>query len=351
MQNEGKLRVTIGNERHPLKIAVSGIPRGYRFPRADGNWLGESHREQILGVSPEIQLVEIPAHQVTEVEGIEVLLAEGGNRVHYPGELDRKDYEAFFTPSLRWVQICSTGFSDNITRDVVDGHVTLTNAPDLHTVPIAESVLAAMLDHAKNLAQRRIDQRAHAWGRLDNDELNGRTVLIIGLGNIGKTVARFCKAFGMTVVGTKRRIEPVENVESVFAADNLIEYLPIADYVVIAAPHTPETERMLDQSAFAAMKSSTYLVNVGRGQIIDEPALITALEEHRISGAYLDAFNQEPLDADHVLWNMDNVLIVPHDSHSSPYIGDRMVDIFCINLRRYVVGQRLRSICDPMTGY
>jgi phosphoglycerate dehydrogenase-like enzyme len=343
--------MTAGDPRQPLDVAVSGIPRGYRFPRADGNWLRENHRKQILDISPRIRLVEIPAHRVEEVEGIEVLLAEGGNRVHYPGELDRKDYEAFFTPSLKWVQICSTGFSDNITADIIDGRVTLTNAPDLHTVPIAESVLAAMLDHAKNLAQRRIDQRAHAWRRLDNDELHGRTVLIIGLGNIGKAVARFCNAFGMTVVGTKRRIEPVENVESVFAADELIDHLPAADYVVIAVPHTPETERMLDERAFAAMKPSAYLVNVGRGQIIDEPALIAALEEHRIAGAYLDAFNQEPLDDDHVLWNTDNILIVPHDSHSSPYSGDRMVDIFCINLRRYLAGQRLRSICDPMTGY
>lgn len=343
--------MTAGDTQRPLKIAVSGIPRGYQFPREDGNWLRDSHRKQIHDISPRIQLVEIPAHLVKDVDGIEILLAEGGNRVHYPGELDRKDYEAFFTPSLAWVQICSAGFSDNITPSIVDGRATLTNASGLHTVPIAESVLAAMLDHAKNLRQRRIDQQAHTWRRLDNDELNGKTVLIIGLGNIGKTVARFCKAFGMTVVGTKRRVEPVENVESVFAANELVDYLPGADYIVIAAPHTPETESMLDESAFAAMKASAYLVNVGRGQIIDEPALIAALEEHRIAGAYLDAFDQEPLDDDHVMWNMDNVLIVPHDSHSSPYIGDRMVDIFCSNLRRYVAGQRLRSICDPVKGY
>jgi len=343
--------MTGGDTRHPLKIAVSGIPRGYRFPRAGGNWLQESHRKQILDISARIQLVEIPAHQVKEVEGIEVLLAEGGNRIHYPGELDRKDYQAFFTASLEWVQICSTGFGDNITQAIIDGAVILTNAPDLHTVPIAESVLAAMLDHAKNLAQRRIDQRAHTWRRLDNDELNGRTVLIIGLGNIGRTVARLCKAFGMTVVGTKRRVEPVENVDTVFAANALTAHLPAADYIVIAAPHTPQTESMLDESAFAAMKPSAYLVNVGRARVIDEPALIAALEERRIAGAYLDAFDPEPLDDGHVLWNMDNVLIVPHDSHSSPYIGDRMVDIFCSNLRRYVAGQRLRSICDPAKGY
>jgi phosphoglycerate dehydrogenase-like enzyme len=334
-----------------LRVAVSGIPRGHQFPGADGNWLSEDHRRQILSASPRIELLEIPADRVRDVDGIEVLLAEGGNRVHYPGELDREDYEAFFTPDLRWVQICSTGFSDNVTPEIVDGSVTLTNAQGLHTIPIAESVLAAMLNHAKNLEQRRIDQRAHAWRRLDNDELLGRTVLVIGLGNIGRTVARYCKAFGMTVIGTKRRPEPVENVDTVFDNGALIEHLPAADYVVIAAPYTPETEGMLGADAIAAMKSSAYLINVGRGQVLTESALIDALDGRRISGAYLDAFEQEPLDEAHVFWDMDNVLIVPHDSHSSPYIGDRMVGIFCGNLRRYVAGEALQNICDPGRGY
>ena len=154
--------MTTNKTQTPLHIAVSGIPRGYQFPRADGTWLGEKHRSQILDISPRIRLQEIPAQQVKDTFGIEVLLAEGGNRSHYPGELDRADYEAFFTPSLKWVQICSTGFSDNVTAQIIDGRVILTNAQGLHTVPIAESVLAAMLAHAKNLAQRRIDQRAHA---------------------------------------------------------------------------------------------------------------------------------------------------------------------------------------------
>jgi phosphoglycerate dehydrogenase-like enzyme len=343
--------MTAGGTQGPLKVAVSGIPRGYQFPNADGTWLRESHRHQICEISSRIQLVEIPARGVKETEGIEVLLAEGGNRTHYPGELDRKDYEAFFTPSLKWVQICSTGFSDNITADIVDGRVTLTNASDLHTVPIAESVLAAMLDHAKNLAQRRNDQRRRAWRRLNNSELNGKTVLIIGLGNIGKSVARFCKTFEMTVIGSKRRIAPAENVDEVFASDALIDHVPAADYIVIATPHTPETESMLNENAFAAMKPTAYLINVGRGQVIEEGALIAALAERRIAGAYLDAFHREPLDEDHVLWNMDNVLIVPHDSHSSPYIGDRLVNIFCANLRRYVSGERLHNVCDAEKGY
>jgi phosphoglycerate dehydrogenase-like enzyme len=335
----------------PLRIAVSGIPRGLQSPRADGNWLTEAHRRQILAISPRIELLEIPADQVRDVDGIEVLLAEGGNRIHYPGELDREDYERFFTPSLRWVQICSAGFSDNITEEIVDGRVTLTNASGLHTIPIAESVLAAMLSHAKNLEQRRIDQRDRAWRRLDNDELLGRTALIVGLGSIGQAVARYCKAFGMTIIGTKRRQEPVENVDTVFDSGALIEHLPAADYVVIAAPHTPATEGLLGEEAIAAMKSSAYLINVGRGQVVAEGALIAALEGRRIAGAYLDAFEQEPLAGTHPFWGLDNVLVVPHDSHSSPYIGDRLVDIFCGNLRRYVAGEPLGNICDPGRGY
>ena len=334
-----------------IRVAISGIPRGYQFPRADGNWLKREHKEQILAISSAVELIEIPAHEVTAVDGVEILLAEGGNRSHYPGELDREDYRKFFTPSLRWVQLCSTGFNDNITPQVLDGTVTLTNAAGLHTIPIAESVLAAMLNHCKRLAQRRVDQKAHRWGRLDNDELSGRTVLIIGLGEIGKRVARLCKAFDMTVIGTRRTAEPVAGVDEVFPVDALIERLAEADYVVAAVPHTPETEGMLGAEAFRAMKPSTYFINVGRGQVVDEPVMIEALREGRLAGAYLDALAEEPLAEDHVLWDMENVFIVPHDSHSSPFIGDRMVDIFCDNLRRYVARTPLENVCDPERGY
>ena len=334
-----------------IRVAVSGIPRGCQFTRPDGNWLQEKHKEQILAISPDIELIEIPAHKVTDVEDTEVLLAEGGNRVHYPGELDWEDYVRFFTLSLRWVQLCSTGFSDNITPQILDGSVTLTNAPGLHTVPIAESVMAAMLDHAKRLKQRRIDQQNRAWNRLNNDELFGRTVLIVGLGRIGRRVAQLCQAFDMNVIGTKRRVEPVENVDTVFPVHQLTEYLPQADTIVIAVPLTPETKNLLGEEAFKAMKPSAYLINVGRGAVVEESVMIRALQEGWIAGAYLDVFVEEPLPEHHVLWDMENVLIVPHDSHSSPHIGDRMVDIFCDNLRRYVAGEPLLNVCDPRRGY
>jgi len=280
-----------------------------------------------------------------------VVLAEGGNRVHYPGELDWEDYQKFFTPSLRWVQLCSTGFSDNITPQVLDGTVTLTNAPGLHTIPVAESVIAAMLNHAKHLKQRGIDQRNHVWNQLKSDELFRRTVLIIGLGRIGRRVARLCKAFDMRVIGTKRRVGLVENVDTVFSVSELTKHLPQAEYIVIAVPHTPVTENMLGDKEFKAMKKSAYLINIGRGKVVEEPVMIRALREEGIAGAYLDVFVEEPLPEDHVLWDLENVVIVPHDSHSSPYIGDRMVDVFCDNLKRYVAGEPLRNICDPEKGY
>ena len=334
-----------------IRVAVSGIPRGFQYPRDDLNWLQEKHIEQIKTISPEIELVEIPADKVPTEPDFEVVFAEGGNRTHYHGELDWEDYQKFFTKSLKWVQLCSTGFSDNITPAVLDGSVTLTNAPGIHTMPIAESVVTAMLDHAKRLKQRRIDQRDRNWTQLKCDELYHRTVLIIGLGNIGQRTAKLCKAFDMRVIGTKRRVEPVNNVDLVFPVDELKDHLGEADYVVVAAPLTPETRYMLKEPEFRAMKSTCYFINIGRGAVANENALIKALDENWISGAYLDALEVEPLPVDHPFWSMENVLLVPHDSHSSPYIGDRIVDIFCMNLERYVQGKPLSNICDPRKGY
>ena len=338
-----------------MRVAVSGVPRGYQAPRQDGSWLQEEHRRRIEALSPDVELVEMPQREVHgiagKVEGVEVLLAEGGNRVHYGEELDWDDYLKFFTPSLRWVQLCSTGFSDNITPEILRGDVLLTNAPGIHTIPIAESVLAAMLDHAKMLKQRWVDQKNHRWNQLMCSELYGGTVLLLGLGNIGRRVAKLCKSFGMRVIGTKRRVEAVENVDLVFPADELVRRLPQADFIVVAAPLTPLTEAMMDEEAFGAMKETSYLINVGRGRIVDEATMIAALKEGRIGGAYLDCHVEEPLPADHPLWDMENVFVVPHDSHSSPHIGDRIVDIFCDNLGRYLRGEPLVNICDPKKGY
>jgi phosphoglycerate dehydrogenase-like enzyme len=337
-----------------IRVAISGIPRGYQFPRSDGNWLMDKHKEQILAISPKLELIELPetiVNNMTRIEGVEVVLAEGGNTTHYPGELDRADYEKFFTKSLRWVHLCSTGFSDNITPEILDGRVTLTNSTSIHTVPIAESVLAGMLEHAKMFRQRRTDQQERLWRQVYCRDLEDATVLLIGLGNLGKRIAKLCKAFNMKVIGTKRSPEQVENVDMVFPVGELKNYLSEADYVVVVAPLTPETEGLLGEAEFKVMKNTCYFINVGRGRIVDEGAMIDSLKNRRIGGAYLDCFTTEPLPVESPLWVLDNVFLVPHDSHSSPKIGDRIVDQFCENLHRYVEQKPLLNICDPRRGY
>ena len=338
-----------------MKVVVSGVPRGYQEPHPDGNWLQEKHRNQIEAISLEIELLEMSQKEVNsasaKVNDIEVILAEGGNRTHYGEELDWEDYLKFFTSSLKWVQLCSTGFSDNITPEIMRGEVILTNAPGIHTIPIAESVMAAMLDFAKRLKHRRIDQTYHLWKQRMCRELYKATVLIFGLGNIGKRVAQLCKVFDMRVIGTKRQVEPVDNVDLVFSPNKIRCYIPQADFIVIAAPLTPLIEKVIGINEFSLMNTNSYLINVGRGGIIDEVAMIETLKEGRIGGAYLDCHVEEPLPKDHPLWDIDNVLVVPHDSHSSPFIGDRIVDIFCNNLEKYVRGDQLLHVCDPSRGY
>jgi phosphoglycerate dehydrogenase-like enzyme len=338
-----------------VRVAVSGIPRGYQFPRPDGNWLKPEHINRIKAVHPSIELVELPADEVHDhpeaAAGFDCVLAEGGNRVHYAGELDWEDYQRFFTLQLKWVQLCSTGFSDNITPEVLDRSVTLTNSPGIHTVPISESILAAILDYAKLLKQRRVDQGTRTWRQLKCSDLEGSTVLFVGLGNIGGRAARLCKAFGMRVIGTKRSQGDVPGVDHVFPPEQIKRHIREADYVVITAPLTPETEGLISREVIASMKPTSYLINVGRGLITDEDALAEALREKRIGGAYLDCFGVEPLPPDHPFWGLENVLFVPHDSHSSPGIGDRLVDQFCVNLRRFIAGDPLLNICDPHRGY
>jgi phosphoglycerate dehydrogenase-like enzyme len=140
-------------------------------------------------------------------------------------------------------------------------------------------------------------------------------------------------------------------VDHVFPREELRDYIPETDFIVIAAPLTPLTEGMIGTTELQSMNKKTYLINVGRGRIIDEAAMIKALRKKQISGAYLDCHVTEPLPPDHPLWDMENVFIVPHDSHSSPYIGDRVIEIFCRNLRRYIEHKPLLNVCDPKRGY
>ncbi|NJN16007.1 MAG: D-2-hydroxyacid dehydrogenase [Oscillochloris sp.] len=256
-------------------------------------------------------------------------------------------------PNLRWLHIPRAGVDGSLIPDVVQRDIIVTNSAGVHAIPISEFVLMFMLGHAKRSAELRNFQAAHTWRprEMQLQELAGKTLLIIGLGQIGQAIAERAAAFGMHVIGTRRRPRPTPGVSEVLGDDGWRERLVGADYVVIAAPLTAETRGMIGTAELAAMNPNGYLINIARGEIVDEPALIAALQNATIAGAALDVFAQEPLPAESPLWDLPNLTLTPHISWSSPEIWPRTLGLFLENLRRYCAGEPLRNVVDKHAGY
>jgi phosphoglycerate dehydrogenase-like enzyme len=190
------------------------------------------------------------------------------------------------------------------------------------------------------------------WGEFRLDELTDRTLGIVGLGGIGSEVAARAKAFGMRVIATRQRPEmPAENADEVRAADELAWLLRESDFVALCAALTPATRHLIGAEQLRQMRSTAYLINIGRGSLIDESALVTAVQEGVIAGAGLDVFEEEPLPAESPLWDMPNVTITPHEAGSSPRSHERFMALFCENLRRYVAREPLLNVVDKTAGY
>ena len=257
-------------------------------------------------------------------------------------------------PNVRWIQATSAGIGQFVKRmgyDVRMPNTIFTTASGVHAAPLAEFCLMSILNHYRGLAHLQACQRAHHWERFATTDLQGKTVAIIGLGNIGGEVARLCRAFGMNVVAARNRTAPVAHVDRIFTPQELHAMLPLADVVVMIAPHTPETDTMLDAAAFAAMRDGAFFINIGRGATVDEPALIAALQSGKLGGAALDVFAEEPLPTESPLWEMDNVLVSPHSASTSDRENERITGLFCDNLRRYLDGRPLRNVLDTERLY
>ncbi|MBD2410430.1 hydroxyacid dehydrogenase [Nostoc calcicola FACHB-389] len=255
-------------------------------------------------------------------------------------------------PRLRWQQSPSAGVNHILTPNFLQRDITLTNGAGVHAIPISEFVLAFMLYHAKNLRKLQTLQDEHTWVRgVFLEELADATLLIIGTGNIGQAIASRAKAFGVQVWGSRRHPEPLPNFDKVVGADEWRSLLPAADYVVIATPLTPETKGLIDEVALRSMRPSAYLINIARGAIVDETALLTALREGWIAGAGLDTVAIEPLPPESPLWSLPNAFITPHCSALSPRLRERIAALFIDNLKRYQAGQPLRNVVDKQAGY
>jgi len=321
--------------------------------------LEEKHWERVRQLSPRLSLslIEGEARFLEDLPEAEVV-------VIWP-----RPFDLSLAPRLKWIQLISAGLDRLVGHPIMESDVIITTASGIHATPIAEYVLASMLVLSRRFRdlwrlQERKQWPEDRWEILRGEELRGKTVGILGYGSIGREVGRLCKAFGMRVLAADsaeiedRGYRPPGTgdpkgmlLESLFPPSQLRAMLKECDFFVVAVPLTPETEGMVGREELKAMKGSAYLVNISRGRVVDEEALIEALKEGWIGGAGLDVFAQEPLPQESELWGLDNVILSPHVSANTPHYQERFTELFCENLRRYLAGEELLNVVDKKRGY
>ncbi|MBI2912308.1 MAG: D-2-hydroxyacid dehydrogenase [Chloroflexi bacterium] len=258
-------------------------------------------------------------------------------------------------PRLGWVQLTSAGVDRLLDSPLLRSGVTVTTASGIHAVAIGEYVIGAMLAFTKGLPRAFRAQAERAWRPYWADELYGKTVGIVGLGAIGGYVAKLAAALGMRVLAirrsARRRRSRAGDIDDLLPPSQLPYLLGESDFVVVAVPLTPDTRGMIGAEELRAMKPRAVIINIARGAIIQEEALLRALKEGWIAGAALDVFQREPLPPESEFWGMENVIVTAHVSGGTPRYMQLAVDLFCDNLRRYLAGEPLRNVVDIRRGY
>jgi phosphoglycerate dehydrogenase-like enzyme len=310
--------------------------------------LNQQTLEKIRQIAPEAEIIIIKNKQDWEQRADELT---SKTEVVF-GRLPFARYRELL--NLRWAQqdFAGTDWLLNFP-DLIEKEFTLTNASGVHAIPIAEHILAMMLALARDFPYSLKKQGNHQWGRRGQViELEGTTLGVVGLGKIGEKTAEKAKGLNMRVLATRRNPERSSPyVDRMYGTEGLMELLSQSDWVVIAAPMTPETKGMIGEKELKSMKRSAYIINIARGSIIQENILIKALKEGWIAGAGLDVFEKEPLPGDSPLWDMENVIITGHFAGSTPFYFDRVLEIFLENLKRYRSGEPLFNIVDKQRGY
>ena len=250
---------------------------------------------------------------------------------------------ALSAPALAWVQSASTGVEHPVFGALLERGVRVTNAPGLHAPPIAEYVFAHLLALSKRVREHAALQASRDYTPLESDELRDKTLGILGFGGIGRATARIARAFGMRVVAVRRTPGPDLDADEMLPPGRLDEMLRAIHVVLVAVPLTPETRRLLDGERLSRMRPDAVLVNVARGAIVDETALIEALRRGRLRAAILDAHEDEPLPRDSPLWELEQCVVTAHDSARSPRTLERGVSFFLENLSRFVANAPLQG--------
>ena len=317
--------------------------------------------ERIRAAAPGATIVTVSMEGLADgpLDEVEVMLR---------GWLSSEAFDRILTraPRLSWVHSATSGVERALTPAALERGIVVTNARGVFSRPIAEYVMMMILAVSRRLPQLLELQRERTWQPLEGPELRDVTVGIVGLGSIGRSVGALATAFGCRVVAVRRRGDaeagpiraddegrPLGEVmlDRVGGPETLPELLAESDFIVLAAPLTPETERMINAETLDMVKPGAWLINVARGRLIDERALLRALEGGHLGGAVLDTFSDEPLAASSPFYDLPNVIVTPHTAWSSTRVLDRSVDLFCDNLRRFATGEPLLNVVDPSAGY
>lgn len=274
--------------------------------------------------------------------------------LHWSADLAVFEQVWRMAPRVRWVHSLSAGLDGVLFPALAASPVPLTNARGVFSEILGEFAIGAVLFFAKDLRRMVRSQMAGIWDEFDTVEIRGQSVGIVGYGDIGRAVAWRAHALGMKVLAMRRRPELARDdpyIAQAFGADRKLEMLARSDYVVVAVPLTSESRGVIGQAEIEVMKSTAVLINVGRGPVVDEAALVRALESQRIRGAALDVFETEPLPAGHPFYKLENVLLSPHAADHTPDWKERTMRVFLENFERFRRGEPLLNVVDKKRGY
>lgn len=310
-------------------------------------WFAERLRSDF----PDIEIVQLNSYNNVEQQIADVEILFG---------ISIRPEQFLAARKLRWIHSQAAAVHQLMFPELVNSEVIITNARDVHGPVVAEQVIAMMFALAKRIPAAVRFQQKHVWGqdafssgRSHSRELAGATLGLVGLGSIGRNVAKHASALGMRVIAVREHPEKEkpQYVDEVLPTSKLQELLTQSDYIVLSTPVTPETKGMIGAPQLAAMKPDAFLLNVGRGPLIDEAALVEILRQRKIGGAALDVFDQEPLPPESPLWDLEDLLITPHTAGISENMWKRHYVLFSDNLRRYLSDQPLLGLVDKRSGY
>ncbi len=254
-------------------------------------------------------------------------------------------------PHVRWVHSLSDGVEKLLTPSMLSRPIVLTNSHGVHDKSVSEHAMALLLSWFHKIPDVTRQKDAHIWKRPKAEMLDGKTMLIVGFGGIGRAIAARAKVFGMHILAVRNHPAPDPLADEMLSSADVMTALPRADVVIAALPATPETNAYFDRETFSAMKPGAFFINIARASVVDETALLSALQEGPLSGAGLDVFAKEPLPEGHPLWTMDNVILTPHVASIIPDFWDRVLALLEQNFQAFAEGKPLTNVIDKEKGY